>query len=76
MQFCDLEFDELYRTYVGKNVLNFFRQDHGYKEGHYQKIWNGKEDNEHLSAILTSIDPQSPTFSDEVYQALAAAYPG
>ena len=25
-----LDFDGLYRSYVGKNVLKFFRQDHGY----------------------------------------------
>jgi hypothetical protein len=35
----------LYRLYVGKNILNQFRQDHGYKEGSYIKIWNGVEDN-------------------------------
>ncbi|MDO7654051.1 MAG: dUTP diphosphatase, partial [Porticoccus sp.] len=27
----DLSFDELYTRYVGKNVLNFFRQDNGYQ---------------------------------------------
>jgi len=40
-----LTLDELYRLYVGKNILNQFRQDHGYKEGTYSKIWNGLEDN-------------------------------
>jgi dimeric dUTPase (all-alpha-NTP-PPase superfamily) len=75
MQLAGLDFDDLYRTYIGKNVLNFFRQDNGYQEGHYQKIWDGREDNEHLSEILAALNPESPTFSDEIYQKLAAAYP-
>lgn len=40
-----LNLTDLYRLYVGKNILNQFRQDHGYKEGTYIKVWNGKEDN-------------------------------
>jgi len=40
-----LDLDDLYRLYVGKNILNQFRQDHGYKEGTYIKVWNGEEDN-------------------------------
>jgi dimeric dUTPase (all-alpha-NTP-PPase superfamily) len=41
-----LSFDELYKRYVIKNSLNFFRQDHGYAEGTYIKNWSeGKEDN-------------------------------
>ena len=54
---CDsvgLGFDELYRLYIGKNALNQFRQEYGYKEGSYKKIWNGKEDNEVLQEILAS----------------------
>ncbi len=37
--------DALYRLYIGKNILNRFRQDHGYKEGTYRKMWQGEEDN-------------------------------
>ena len=48
MHLIEMDFDALYRSYVGKNVLNFFRQDHGYKEGTYVKNWAGREDNEHL----------------------------
>ena len=62
---CDavgLSFEELYRLYIGKNALNQFRQEHGYKEGSYKKIWNGKEDNEVMQHILE----QKPdiTFTD------------
>lgn len=66
--------DELYRMYVGKNTLNFFRQDHGYKEGKYKKTWNGKEDNEHLAHIIIELDSSDISFPDRVYQALAERY--
>ncbi len=75
MKAADLGFDALFKTYVGKNVLNFFRQDHGYKEGSYIKTWDGREDNEHLADILASLDADSPAFSKEVYQLLQQAYP-
>jgi dimeric dUTPase (all-alpha-NTP-PPase superfamily) len=48
---CQMDLDKIYRTYVGKAVLNIFRQDHGYKEGTYRKIWGGEEDNVHLERI-------------------------
>ena len=40
-----LDFDELYQRYIVKNVLNEFRQNNGYNDGSYIKIWDGKEDN-------------------------------
>lgn len=49
---CGMSFDLLYKLYIAKNVLNKFRQDHGYKLGEYIKIWNGKEDNQILMQIL------------------------
>lgn len=73
---CEMEWTELYCQYVSKNVLNFFRQDHGYKEGSYQKIWQGREDNEYLVEITAALDPTDPTFKDKLYAALAARYPG
>lgn len=75
MQQTELSFDELFRHYVGKNVLNFFRQDHGYKTGEYIKIWNGKEDNEVLMDVLKATDANSADFKDLVYQGLKQAYP-
>jgi len=62
----------LYRLYVGKNILNQFRQDHGYKEGSYIKIWNGSEDN----AVMKSAWEANPDMTpDGLYEALKAAYP-
>ena len=75
MRACSLTPEQLYRHYVGKNVLNFFRQDHGYQEGTYVKLWQGREDNEHLSELLESLDDTDPEFPGAVYQALSARYP-
>jgi dimeric dUTPase (all-alpha-NTP-PPase superfamily) len=75
MQDCELSWTELYCQYVGKNVLNMFRQDKGYKEGTYLKIWDGREDNEFLVDIIESLDPTSAGFKDAVYTALSVAYP-
>ena len=49
---CGINLEKLYKLYIGKNVLNKFRQDNGYKDGSYIKIWNGKEDNEVLNELL------------------------
>ena len=75
MSDCKIGWTDLYRQYVGKNVLNMFRQDHGYKEGSYQKIWNGREDNEYLVEIIDSLDPNQAKFKDQVYIALKNSYP-
>ena len=75
MQLSEFSNDDLYRQYIGKNVLNFFRQDHGYKEGTYHKLWKGKEDNEHLAEILGNLDAQSGNFQDQVYSELEKRYP-
>ena len=75
MVLLDMDFDSLYRSYVGKNVLNFFRQDHGYKDGSYLKTWDGREDNEHLVEIVNALDSDRATFRDEVYEGLKARYP-
>jgi hypothetical protein len=75
MQLIEMDFDQLYRMYVGKNVLNFFRQDHGYKDGSYIKVWQGREDNEHLAELLTRLDSETARFKDEVYQGLQSRYP-
>ncbi len=76
MNLIEMDFDALYRNYVGKNVLNFFRQDHGYKDGSYIKVWQGREDNEHLVEVVNQLDSSDSSFRDEVYQGLAARYPG
>ncbi len=72
---CDMDWTELFRQYVGKNVLNMFRQDNGYKTGAYNKVWHGREDNEHLVDIIHQLDAKAADFKDQIYTALSAAYP-
>lgn len=72
----DLSFEQLFKSYVGKNVLNFFRQDHGYQDGSYLKQWSGREDNEHLVDILSQLDSSADDFQQQLYSALEARYPG
>ena len=69
-----MQFDQLYIAYVGKNVLNFFRQDHGYQDGSYHKQWGGKEDNEHLVEIVGKLDTNLATFKDDLYSEMKAVY--
>ncbi len=74
MQHLGMDFDELYERYVGKNVLNIFRQDHGYKSGEYRKEWNGREDNEWLEDILGGLDVNSGSYREDVYSSLESRY--
>ncbi len=68
-----LNLESLYKLYIGKNILNQFRQDHGYKEGSYIKLWNGEEDNVTMQRILDSYCDITPK---ELYEKLEEAYPG
>ncbi len=74
MKSVDMTFNELYQGYVAKNVLNFFRQDHGYKEGTYFKYWDGREDNEHLLELMKTLDAESTELRNELYAGLEALY--
>lgn len=75
LSLIDMNLDELFRQYVGKNTLNFFRQDHGYKDGSYIKIWHGEEDNEVLAQVVTTLDASADDFQQQLYQALEEKYP-
>jgi len=68
----NLKLPELYKLYIGKNILNKFRQNNGYKEGSYIKIWNGQEDNVVMQNIL---EKRSDITPNELYQALEEVYP-
>jgi hypothetical protein len=67
---CGLNMKTLYKFYVGKNMLNKFRQDNGYKDGTYKKVWNGVEDN----VVMTELLENSSLSPDELYQELDKAY--
>ncbi|MFA0811477.1 dUTP diphosphatase [Microbulbifer epialgicus] len=70
----EMSFAELYQRYVGKNVLNRFRQDNGYKDGTYVKNWTGREDNEHLAEIAGQLDASAVDYIDQVYRSLQERY--
>ena len=72
---CEMSTDTLFEPYVGKNILNFFRQDYGYKTGTYIKEWNGREDNEHLVEVLAELDSTLDNYADAVYEQLSLRYP-
>ena len=74
MSGIDLTFEDLYVSYISKNVLNFFRQDNGYQDGSYKKVWSGKEDNEHLVELVGDLDKNSKTFKDNLYNSLQVRY--
>lgn len=69
-----LEEQTLYEMYVGKNVLNGFRQDHGYKAGTYIKTWHGREDNVWLVELAAGLEKNPATFASELYGLLAKKY--
>ena len=72
-QLSGLDLEKLYLLYIGKNILNTFRQDHGYKEGSYLKLWKGREDNVLMQEILESNRNISP---EMLYKKLEEIYPG
>ncbi|MNJ60504.1 dUTPase [compost metagenome] len=74
MTACEMSWNDAYTQYVSKNVLNIFRQQHGYKEGTYIKIWNGEEDNVVLARLLSQLDPTSADFADAMARELEQAY--
>lgn len=72
VRMSNLDLAALYRLYVGKNILNQFRQDHGYKDGSYIKVWNGEEDNVVMKRLWETNGDMTP---EELYAGLEAAYP-
>lgn len=78
---AELSWDELYRTYIGKNALNSFRAANGYKEGTYIKIWHkdniygDKEDNYFLMEYLKTVDvSKTDDLYVEAYNYLTSTY--
>lgn len=66
-----LDLETLYRLYVGKNILNQLRQDNGYKEGSYIKMWNGEEDNVVMKRVWEEDANIKP---DALYKELTKLY--
>lgn len=66
-----LNWATLRRMYVGKNVLNIFRQDMGYKTGAYSGTWGTIEDNVYLEEIMAANPDAS---ADNIRDRLHLAY--
>lgn len=61
---------EVYAKFIGKAALNRFRWENGYGSA-YQKIWNGREDNEYLTelveaALAGNVEPSVELFSKQL----------
>lgn len=68
-----LSFEELYQRYIIKNTLNKFRQDNGYADGTYIKLWHdGKEDN--VFAVMLADAIKAELNKDSLYNAMKYFY--
>lgn len=69
--------DDVYKLYLGKNVLNKFRTDNKYKESTYTKLWSSKgklvEDNVVMLKLLDDLEI-TPTFKEDLYEKLVFNY--
>jgi len=72
----NMNIEQIYKLYIGKNILNRFRQDNGYKEKKYIKFWNGQEDNIYLIKALEEVDVEEKFFDHIIYVKLVEAYKG
>lgn len=75
---CDWTWQELYAYYIGKNVLNEFRQENGYKEGTYVKEWDikgfeSREDNYFLEQFIEELILEEQ-FSPETLKNMLATF--
>ena len=66
-----IDTEDLYRRYVVKNQLNSFRQNHGYKNGSYIKLWGKVEDNVVAFNIMDKYPNISPS---DLYKKLELEY--
>lgn len=70
LRYYNISYNTLYKKYIGKNVLNQFRQDNGYLEGSYIKVWNGEEDN----VVMTRLLNEENLSFDTLYNNLKIKY--
>lgn len=67
---------ELYTRYIVKNQLNTFRQDHGYKDGTYIKMWSDAKGNSVEDNVIAFniVDENSDISAEGLYAKLVEAY--
>ena len=71
-----MDLEEIRRMYIAKNALNLVRQQNGYKEGTYNKIWEGEEDNvkvmEYINQNPNDTMEKIVTIFDDLYKSMYA----
>jgi dimeric dUTPase (all-alpha-NTP-PPase superfamily) len=71
-----MDLDEVTRVYFTKNLLNKFRQENGYKEGKYNKMW--KMDNEKVedNVVVTklALEMNADEIKDKLYEKITEYY--
>jgi len=75
VHFFDKTRQDIFYYYLGKKTLTQFRQDNGYKDGTYIKMWGNREDNEFLTdALEKGIEIEEiPSYLKENYERLVIA---
>ena len=68
-----MSYEDVFKAYFAKNILNEFRQANGYKDGTYLKTWLGQEDNVHAMEIAKQLSI-GERFNDNLYAALEKRY--
>lgn len=81
MNCLEMSFDDVYKLYMQKALLNKFRQENGYKEGTYVKIWKkgekgakDLEDNDVLQGFAKELDWSEPEAARMLEGYLIEAY--
>ena len=69
----NMDFNEVYRTYMIKYTLNKFRKDNGYQDGTYTKNWNGYEDNVVAVDLANKLE-DTDNFKENLYELLETYY--
>lgn len=68
------DLNKLFALYMGKSTLNKFRQDNGYKQGTYNKKWDGKREDNYFLSVWVGEQEVAPT-AEQVRAWLDAEYP-
>lgn len=69
-----LQWADLYERFVAKKVLQCFRNDQGYPNGRYVRVWSGQEDSSHLKGVMRDLDRSSPQLYRHAYEGLDVLY--
>ena len=69
-----MTYEEMYRRYIVKNVLNEFRRANGYKEGRYIKEWRKNTEDNVVALEVAGDIPVDSDFKEKLSYALSKVY--